>query len=227
MRQRFASLGRALRAPEGVDVTKARDVAAVRELASRYRDSYPLQMAAGRALLAADDRAQAFTAFERAAELVPTAAGPDSPRALMAALAERSGDTARARRELQTLLAYDHTNVTASRALADLAEKAGDAGAQLLAYERITTIDPFDPVPHAALGRLARQRGDLRVAIREFQAAIAAGPVDIVSAQCDLGEALLLAGRKSDAKRAALAALEIAPTYERAQALLLRCIGGD
>jgi tetratricopeptide (TPR) repeat protein len=226
LERRFASLGRALRVPEGVDVTKARDAAAIRDLASRHRDSYPVQVAAGRALGAAGDREEAFAALERAAELVPMAAGPGSPRALMAAMAEKAGDAARARRELQLLLAYDHTNVEAARQLAGLAEKAGDVAARLLAYERIVTVDPFDASAHTAFGRLALNRRDLPVAMREFQAALAAGPIDLVSAHCDLGEALFLAGRKAEAKRAALAALEIAPTYERAQALLLKCIEG-
>ena len=38
-------------------------------------------------------------------------------------------------------------------------------------------------------------------------------------AHCDLGESYLLAGRPADAKREALAALEIAPSFERAQEL--------
>jgi Tfp pilus assembly protein PilF len=60
--------------------------------------------------------------------------------------------------------------------------------------------------------------------VREFQAAVAAGPVDIAAARCDLGEVLLQANRPADAKREVLAALEIAPTYARAQDLLLRII---
>jgi TolA-binding protein len=69
-------------------------------------------------------------------------------------------------------------------------------------------------------------RRDLALAIREFQAALAAGPIDVVAAHCDLGEAFLSAGRAADAKREALAALKIAPTYERAQELLLKSIDG-
>ena len=138
-----------------------------------------------------------------------------------------TGGAARARRELQLLLAYDHTNVDAARELASLAEKAGDAAARRLAYERIVTIDPFDAAAHTAFGRLALERHDMPLALREFQAALAAGPIDLVSAHCDLGETLLLAGRKAEAKRSALAALDIAPTYERAQALLLKCVEGE
>ena len=63
-------------------------------------------------------------------------------------------------------------------------------------------------------------------AVREFRAALAIGPADKASAHCDLGEAYLLANKPADAKAEALAALEIAPSFDRAQELLLRAIKG-
>ena len=71
------------------------------------------------------------------------------------------------------------------------------------AYDRVVGIDPFDPVPHLAIGRMALANGDSATAIREFQVALAAGPVDRVSAHCDLAESHLLAGELEEAKRAA------------------------
>ena len=50
------------------------------------------------------------------------------------------------------------------------------------------------------------------------------GPVDRAGAHCDLGESYFLAGKPTDAKREALLALEIAPTFERAQDLLLKTV---
>ena len=80
-------------------------------------------------------------------------------------------------------------------------------------------------MPHAALGRLALDRGEIKTAIREFRVALAAGPMDAVVAHCDLAESLMLAGEMDEAKRHALAALELAPSYERGQELLLRAVG--
>ena len=93
-----------------------------------------------------------------------------------------------------------------------------------LAYDRVVGIDPFDPAPHVALGRMALARGDADTAALELTVALEAGPVDRVSAWSDLAESHLLAGRLDEARRAALAALEMAPTYERAQELLLRVV---
>jgi tetratricopeptide (TPR) repeat protein len=224
--QRYSAVGKALQIPDGVEIPRGAPVTILKGLAAKYRDSYPVQVGAGQALAAAGAPADAIAAFERAAALVPTATGPDSPRAQIAALAERAGDFGRALRELTSLVADDHTNIDAARKLIPLGRRLGDQEALSLAYERIVTIDPFDSVAHAAYGRLAADRRDLPLALREFKAAVAAGPVDPVPVQCDLGEALLAAGQRAEAKHAVLAALEIAPTYERAQQLLLRIVEG-
>ena len=62
--------------------------------------------------------------------------------------------------------------------------------------------------------------------MREFKVALLTGAQDQASAHCDLGESYLLAGRTAEAKKEALAALEIAPSFERAQDLLLRAVEG-
>ena len=202
----------------------AAELDVLRGLAAEHPGNYDLQFALGRALREAGDTDGAVAALERAAELAPMATGIDSPRGMLAAIAESQGDRARARRELELLLAHDETSLEAARQLAALAEEAGDERLMTLAYDRVVGIDPFDPVPHVALGRMALARGDAEAAALEFTVALAAGPVDRVSAWSDLAESHLLAGRPDEARRAALAALEMAPTYERAQELLLRVI---
>ena len=67
-------------------------------------------------------------------------------------------------------------------------------------------------------------REDYTVAVREFEVTLAAGPTDRVSAHVDLAESYLSDGRPDEAKREVIAALEIAPTYERAQELLLQIV---
>jgi hypothetical protein len=51
--------------------------------------------------------------------------------------------------------------------------------------------------------------------------------VDRAGAHADLAEALALAGEKAEAKKQALAALEIAPTFTRAQDLLIKLTSGS
>ena len=196
----------------------------LRSLAEQHPGNYDLQFALGRAMYEAGETDAAVAALERAATLAPMATGIDSPRGMLAAIAEAQGDRERAQRELELLLEHDETSLEAARQLAALAEEAGDERLMALAYDRVVGIDPFDPAPHVALGRMALARGDADTAALELTVALEAGPVDRVSAWSDLAESHLLAGRLDEARRAALAALEMAPTYERAQELLLRVV---
>jgi tetratricopeptide (TPR) repeat protein len=231
---RFGPLRTALRAVPGATAPAPGEaggragtlnVETLRAAAAAHPGSYAAQLAYGEALAAAGDRA-AFRPLEQAAALVPTATGDDSPHAIMAKLAERLGDTARAMTEYQAVLAQDHTTVEAARRLAALAEKSSALPSLLLAYNRVVAIDPFDPLAHSGLGRLAMKNNQPETAVREFRAALAIGPADRAAAHCDLGEAYILARRPAEAKAEALAALEIAPSYDRAQELLLQAIKG-
>jgi tetratricopeptide (TPR) repeat protein len=223
LEKHYAGLRAALRGPAPSHGGDTADLSALREAAAARPDSYAAQLALGRALANAGDRA-AFGPLETAAALVPVAVGDDSPHALMAKLAAALGDTNRAIKEYEALLAADHTAVAPARELAALAEKTGDPASAERAYDRIVAIDPFDAQGHSGLGRLALVGKQPQIALREFKAALAVGASDKAAAHCDLAEGYLLAGQAAEAKREALAALEIAPTFERAQDLLLKAV---
>ena len=221
--QKFGSMRTAL--ADSQKPVDASSIDALKAAAAAKPESYIAQLALGQALAAAGDAA-AYASLERAAALVPSAIGDESPHAVMAGLAEKLGDRPRALKEYEALLAIDHTNVEAARKLWTVAEAAGDERLMTLAVSRVVSLDPFDATAHSGWGRLALKRRDVDVALREFRAALQSGATDKAAAHCDLGESYLLAGKTADAKREALAALEIAPTFERAQELLLNAIGG-
>ena len=196
---------------------------ALRTYAADHPRSFPVQMALGRAFLKQRDLDQAMAAFERAVALVPVARGKNSPHAEMAYIASEKKDRARELSELQALLGVDFDDVESARKLAALMRQSGVEATRLRpVYERITAIDPFDGEAHAALGKMAMARNDLDAAAREFRTVLAIGPVDPAAAHTDLAESYFKSGRRADAKKQTLAALEIAPTYERAQTLLLK-----
>jgi Flp pilus assembly protein TadD len=93
------------------------------------------------------------------------------------------------------------------------------------AYQRIVAIDPFDAEAQAQVGRLSMALNQPQLAARHFKAVIGLKPVDAAAAHTDLAESLLKGGQRADARRQTLAALEIAPGYERAQNLLLEIAG--
>jgi tetratricopeptide (TPR) repeat protein len=218
----FGELRAVLQAPKG-DLLRM-PLEELRVLARENPRSYPVQMALARALQEEGATDEALMALDRAVHLVPNAGGSDSPYAQMAAIALERKDRQRALVALEGVLASDVNNVAAARQLASVMRDAGVTGAARLrpVYERIVAVDPFDGEAQAALGRLAMERNDPETAIRAFRTVLALQPVDRAAAHTDLAESYLRSGRRADARKQTLAALEIAPRYERAQDLLLQ-----
>ncbi|HJU42205.1 MAG TPA: tetratricopeptide repeat protein [Vicinamibacterales bacterium] len=220
---RYASLRRALKVPEGL--APGTPPEKIKAIAAANPDSFPAQMALGDSLAETNPDA-AITAFEKAAELIPTAGGEDSPYAAIAALALKKGDKVRAARALEQLTANTHTDVASARQLASLLDPNKDPARVRTALQRAVAVDPFDAESSAVLGRLALKAGDTAEAIRAFRATVASKPLDKASAHADLAEALLQAGQKEEARKQVMEALLVAPTFTRAQDLLLKIAGG-
>jgi len=202
------------------------DLAGLRRRAEQAPGNLQSQYTLGLALMKSGDAAGARTALEIAARLAPGATGLDSPRGLLAQLAQEAGDNARARRELRQLLETDHANVMAARGLLALTSAAPETAADRdFALRLIADLDPFDATAHAELGRRLFAAGGYAAALVEFRAALALGPANVAESRTDLSETLFKLGRKEEAKRQVILALEQAPTYPRALDLLLAILG--
>jgi tetratricopeptide (TPR) repeat protein len=220
---RYGALAKAMAAPPSEPPPD--DLPALRARAAAAPGNFASQMALGVALVKAGDPAGARPTLERAAALAPSAMGAASPRPALARMAEDEGDLARARREWRALLEHDHTHVAGARRLAVLAERDPAAAGDLdFALRLVADLDPFDAETHSALGRRLVGK-DPAAALIEFRAALAAGPANVAESRADLAEALLKLGRRDEAKREALLALQLAPTFARAQDLLLAAMG--
>ena len=223
LEREFGALKQALVVPEGTELLKT-PVEGLEKLARENPKSYPIQQVLGMQLRKAGRADDAVKAFEKAAELSPTATGAESPHAQLAAIALEKKDRTRAIRELTALMDVDFENLGAAQELAALMREAAvtDPARLRPVYERIVALDPFDGEARGYLGRVLMQRNDTDAASREFRTVIALKPIDPAVAHTDLAESYLKAGKRDDAKRQALAALEIAPTFARAQDLLLQ-----
>ena len=205
---RYDSVAKALRPPKELDPGKGTP----EQLAGGISRQLSGTSCVRAALRKAGRLDEAFKVLERAAEMVPMATGPQSPRAMMAQMAVERKDAARAISELEKLLQHENTDIDSVRLLAKQLEATNAPAARLMSvYERIAQLDPFDAANHSTLGKLKLQAGDPRVAAREFRAAIAAGTLDPATAHTDLAESYLALGDKVQARRAALAAIEVAP----------------
>jgi tetratricopeptide (TPR) repeat protein len=223
--KQFSSLKGVVLPPKGVELGRM-PLVELQALATAHPRSYPVQLVLGHELRKAGQPDEAMKAFERAAALLPIAQGKESPHAQMAEIALEKKDRTRAIAELQALMAADFDNIEAPRQLATLLRQSGveDVAKLRPVYERIVAIDPFDAEAHSTLGRMAMDRNEPEIAAREFRTVIALAPVDRAAAYTDLAESYFKSGKKADAKKQTLAALEIAPSYERAQELLLKLV---
>jgi len=224
LEKQYAAVRRALRAPQ---IPPKAGVEQLKTLAAANPDSFAVQMALAGALNEAGDVGGAMGALERAAKLLPAATGDQNPNTAIAAIATKQGNIVRAIAALEAVVRVDPNDIESARQLGGLLEKQGDGARAAAAYERVAELDPFDVQAQSFVGRQALQRKDAGRAVRALKAAVAAGPSDRAVAHTDLAEAHLLAGQFGDAKREALAALEIAPAFERAQDLLLKIISAQ
>ncbi len=221
LERQFGPIRRALRAP---DVPQDADVEMLRQVVGRNPESFVLHMRLAMALNKAGDKAGAIAELEKASAVLPVATGSDNPNALIATIALEQKDNARAIRALEAVVKVDHYDVEAARKLASLLGTSPADARVGAAHERVVALDPFDANAQAMAGRAAMSRRDAPRAVRAFSAALASTPADRATAFTDLAEAHLLAGNAAEAKRQALAALEIAPTFDRAQDVLLRVV---
>jgi Flp pilus assembly protein TadD len=107
------------------------------------------------------------------------------------------------------------------KSLAELQSNAGKKAEAAATLERINLIFPKDETLHKRLGALYLELKNTPLAVREYAAVVALPPIDLAGAHYDLARALKQAGRIEEAKDEVFNALEVAPNFKPAQALLL------
>jgi tetratricopeptide (TPR) repeat protein len=216
--KQFAAMRMALQRP---DIKGTPGLEELKAMAAKNPQSFAMQMQLGVELRKAKDNAGALAAFERAAQILPRVPQAHS---MIATIALEQKDNARAIRALEAVVRSDPSDVDSARSLASLLEPGGDAVRLEDAYARVISPNPFDAHAQASLGRLAFKRGDADTALKAFRSALALNPPDRATAHTELAEIYFQKRQLADAKREVMAALEIAPAFERAQDLLLKLV---
>jgi tetratricopeptide (TPR) repeat protein len=169
----------------------------------------------------------AITHLTIARDLLPEYGAVPNPRQVLAELYEARGDQTAMLHELEVLVTYQQHAFDACYKLARAYRKRDNYTKAVYFLERALAVDPYHVDVHRILAEIALERGDHKKAIREYKVLVALEDTDPVRAYTDLAEAYLLGGKKRKAKGAALSALEIAPTFERAQNILLASLEPD
>jgi tetratricopeptide (TPR) repeat protein len=178
-------------------------------------------MATAAAALNAGDTANAVRILRAARQRFPELGDGSGPGMPLAIALWRQGDRTGALQELSVVTANDETAFEANQLEAEWRIETGDSVRALAALERASWIGPNDVDTwrrRAELSEAMRQHDDAVIARR---AIVALRPADPVAARTDLAAALLQSGDAAGARRELLTVLEQAPSYERAQGLLL------
>lgn len=100
-------------------------------------------------------------------------------------------------------------------------ERAKDDAGLAQVLEQMIWVWPYEQATHERLAVVATRLGDAGRVVRARRTIVALGPSDLLEARYQLARALLAAGDRAGARREVLGVLEQAPTFEKAQALLL------
>ncbi len=196
----------------------------MRQRAENEPKNFPAALRYGKKLAGNGQAAEAEVYLKRAKGLLPAYVDEGNPYAALAELYWQQGRKREAAEELEFLTAHNGRAVDEALKLGEWQLALRDSAAAARAWSRALAIHPYD-------AGLQRRTGELKLALKQPGAAeqnllVALGlnPADRAAIYCLLAEAYLAQGRRAQAKKQALAALEIAPHFERAQEILLQTV---
>jgi len=197
----------------------------LRDVLARQPENFAAHLRLGHLLRERGDGEAAIAHLREAIRLFPFYTGPGNAYEALAALLQERGDEGEAVRVLRQWAALEEANDAAHRRILRLARKLGQKDAVEEAIEALLAIHPLDRDVHAQAGEFYLEQQQPERAVRAFSAVVHLDPPDRAEAHYQLARALLAAGARAEARREILRALEIAPGFEKAQALLLKLVG--
>ncbi len=183
------------------------------------------QQARVEALRAAEagDWSKVIDPAQRAIDIYPDDLANDGPYVLLASALEKTGQRERAVQTLQRYRERGGWDPSSMRQLAQWLQPV-DAAAALAVLADVNYADPLNASQHQLLGEqyLAAGRGE--DSLQEFRVLLSLNPQDSAPAHFGMARALRAAGDAQGSRRHLLDALETAPHFKPAQALLLQMI---
>jgi tetratricopeptide (TPR) repeat protein len=184
-------------------------------------NAFVVAMRQGSAFIQQKQLDSARSAFVRAQQLFPQYAGPRGPAWYLANMAKTAGNWREAADQIAKITSLNAVAYDANMFEADVRQRLGDTTGVKRALERLIWIYPYELTTHELLANAASGTRDYKLAIRERRAIVALDPPDKLDARYQLARALVDGGDIAGARRELLSMLEQAPSFEKAQTLLL------
>jgi tetratricopeptide (TPR) repeat protein len=155
--------------------------------------------------------------------LDPEYVGEENAYMLLAEVHRRKGDAAAERAALEELASRDGDATSVFQRLVDLAA-AADWEAVARNARRLLDVNPLVPAPYRSLADAAERLGRPEEAVAACRALAALDDADPAGVHHRLARLLAAVGRRDEARREALKALEDAPRFLDAHRLLLELV---
>lgn len=165
--------------------------------------------------------------LQLAYNLLPSYTGYPSPPLVLSQIYEKEGNREAQLGQLEILLQNLQHDYGSAIILAEAALESGDHDRAEYYIDRAMQVDPYRSDVHQLKAGLADGIGDSELAVTEYEVLLKLEISDPVEAQTNLAEAYLKNGQPLEAKQNILSALETAPSYQRAQQILLQSVDGD
>ena len=175
----------------------------------------------GEALLEAQAHAEASAILQRSIELCPDLLGPGCAYDLLARLAQATGAPDAELEVLDAWLAKESDALAARLRRMQLRSEREEWPEALDAAQQVLAVQPMLAAAHRVKGRAAQHLDRHAEAIEAGRAQLALNPVDPARVHYLIAKAALALGERETARREILEALEEAPRFREAHALLL------
>lgn len=167
---------------------------------------------------------QALTHLRQAQQILPTYSGYPSPSMVMAQVYDAMGNEDARLEQLRVMLENQQHDANTPLILANHALESRNLDQAKYYIDRALAVDPYQPEVQRRLADFANASDDTSLAVQAFEVLMALEVSDPVGARTDLASAYLANSQQAEAKETVLRALEQAPSYQRAQQILLESV---
>ena len=181
----------------------------------------------GIVLFKEEDYEQAKFHLITANDMLPSYTGYPSPALVLSQIYDREENRQEQLHWLEILLQNLQHDYESAIVLAEQALKNEQFERAEYYIDRAIQVDPYRSSVHELKARYADRVGDSGLAVTEYEVLLKLEINDPVEARTDLAEAYLNNGQVDEARQSILYALEVAPSYRRAQEVLLQSINGN
>lgn len=164
--------------------------------------------------------------LQQAHDLLPSYTGYPSPALVLSQIYEKEGDRQGQLAQLEILLQNLQHDFDSAMLLAQAALDDNQLERAEYYIDRAMQVDPYRAEVHQLKAEYADRIQDSAMAVTEYEVLVKLDINDPVESHTDLAEAYLKNGQLLEAKRNVLTALEIAPSFLRAQQVLLQSVEG-